>query len=291
MPVLVACECGQSFELRDEFRGRTVRCPHCSRVTTAGDPLPEDPVFGRDVFLLRQKALAISEKYFVNDEQGKVLLFVKRPARLFKGILALLASIALAMLVAVLLFLAAALMGESVVGGIIATLTPLMMMATFFLATLALMPKRHVTFHAGMTESDPVVLAVVQNRRLEFPTRTFTIVDGTGTPLATLQKNVFTNLFRKKWLVRAASGRPLVWIKEDSVILSLLRRLLGPLFGLLRTNFVYMKVGSSRVLGEFKRKLTILDRYVLDLSADGERYLDRRVAIATAVMLDTAERR
>jgi hypothetical protein len=44
-------------------------------------------------------------------------------------------------------------------------------------------------------------------------------------------------------------------------------------------------------VGEFNRKFTILDRYVLDLSRDSARALDRRVAVAMGVMLDTGERR
>jgi hypothetical protein len=45
------------------------------------------------------------------------------------------------------------------------------------------------------------------------------------------------------------------------------------------------------VIGEFNRKFTILDRYVLDLTADPGRNLDRRIALALGVMLDTGERR
>ena len=39
------------------------------------------------------------------------------------------------------------------------------------------------------------------------------------------------------------------------------------------------------------RKFTVLDRYVLDLTADEERALDRRIALASGIMLDTGERR
>jgi len=79
--------------------------------------------------------------------------------------------------------------------------------------------------------------------------------------------------------------------KEDSIILSLLRRLLGPFFGLLRTNFIILQPGSETVVGEFKRKFTILDRYVLDMTPDRQRLVDRRIALALGVMLDTGERR
>ena len=39
--------------------------------------------------------------------------------------------------------------------------------------------------------------------------------------------------------------------KEDSMVLSLLRRFLGPMYGLLRANFIIHPAGSEEVIGEF----------------------------------------
>ena len=86
----------------------------------------------------------------------------------------------------------------------------------------------------------------------------------------------------------------LVVAKEDSIILSLLRRTIGGIEiigAFLRTNFIILEGSTENVIGEFNRKFTLLDRYVLDLSADHNRYLDRRVALALGIMLDTGERR
>ena len=69
--------------------------------------------------------------------------------------------------------------------------------------------------------------------------------------------------------------------------LALVRRFLTRLVPLC---FIFC-LPSGQVVGEFNRKFTILDRYVLDLSADSGRALDRRVALAMGVMLDTGERR
>jgi hypothetical protein len=44
-------------------------------------------------------------------------------------------------------------------------------------------------------------------------------------------------------------------------------------------------------LGEFNRKFTLFDRYVLDMTADTSRAIDRRIALALGVMLDACERR
>jgi len=119
------------------------------------------------------------------------------------------------------------------------------------------------------------------------------VVDAAGEPIGRLSKNVLYDLFRKRWRVTAADGRPLCTAFEDSIILSLLRRLIGPLYGLLRTNFLIVRGENAdgERLGEFNRKFTLFDRYVLDLKADPLRSLDRRLAVALGVMLDTGERR
>src|SRR6267378_1564538 len=253
--VRVTCQCGTSYELKDEFAGRLVKCPQCGRenrvpgVVPAGAVKPQaDPVFDRDVFLLRQQLLRISEKYDVADEQGKKIVFVERPAHLLRNVGALIA-----------------------VG-------------------VGLSAKRHVTFYRDQTKRDKL-LDVLQDRKWQPITATYTVRDRSGRTMALLWKNYLYNIFRKRWYVKAPDGTTLYVAKEDSVILSLLRRLLGPLFGLLRTNFIIVRSGSEDVVGEFNRKLTLLDRYVLDLKADRARELDRRVALALGVMLDTGERR
>src|SRR5204862_2087944 len=110
VPVRVTCQCGTSYELKDEFAGRLVKCPQCGRdnrvpaLPPAGVVKPQaDPVFDRDVFLLRQQLLRISEKYDVADEQGNKIVFVERPAHLLRNLGAILAGIVAAAVVGGLL--------------------------------------------------------------------------------------------------------------------------------------------------------------------------------------------
>ncbi len=112
---------------------------------------------------------------------------------------------------------------------------------------------------------------------------------GLGISIGSLRKNVLFDYIRRRWQVNNANGLQLCMAKEDSIILSLLRRTGIPIFLFLRTNFIFLR--GEEVIGEFNRKLTLLDRYVLDLTADRERVFDRRVALALGVMLDTGERR
>ena len=94
MSVLVTCECGTSYDLKDEFAGKLVKCPQCGRPARAPSVRTAvaegDPAFDRDVFLLRQQLLRISEKYDVGDEQGNKIIFVERPAHFLRNLGALL---------------------------------------------------------------------------------------------------------------------------------------------------------------------------------------------------------
>jgi hypothetical protein len=155
---------------------------------------------------------------------------------------------------------------------------------------MALRPLRHVTVYRDESRAE-VVLRVRQDQRVALLTRTYAVLTRGGEPIATLRKTYVHNVVHKRWYVEAPDGRPLAKAIEDSIVLSLLRRVLGSFFGVLRTNFLLVRGADEEVVGEFNRKFTVLDRYVLDLSADPGRALDRRIALALAIMLDTGERR
>ena len=282
MAIRVTCGCGASYGLRDELAGTDVLCPQCGaqlHVAAAGP-------FERDKFLLRQTFLAISEKYYVWDEQGRVLLYIERPAHFWRNFSAILAGVAAAIVAGLLIGIAIGRLSEAagVIAGILAGVTALVAVAT------ALSKKRHVTFYRDDTKQQPL-LEILQDKKFMPINATYTVNDATGATIARLRKNHLYNFFRKRWYCCGADGAVLCVAKEDSIMLSLLRRLFGPLFGALRTNFIILEGTGDDLIGEFNRKFTILDRYVLDMSADAQGRLDRRVALALGVMLDTGERR
>ncbi len=296
MAIAVKCRCGTVYNLRDEYAGQWVQCPRCGQSMQVPVPplverLPQaDPVFERDVFLLRQKHLAISEKYVVADEDNQPILFVQRPVHLARGCLAVLGGVAAFFVVLTVFGGLVAAVQHEVLCGIVIIVGVFAALAALVAAFVALYPKRHVYFYRDATKQDKL-LEVLQDRKVMPIVATYTIRDAAGNVLARLRKNIFTNLFRKKWWCYNPDGSVRCVVKEDSVILSLLRRFLGPLFGILRTNFIFCDPSTDDVIGEFNRKFTILDRYVLDMRADPARQLDRRVALAIGVMLDTGERR
>lgn len=252
-----------------------------------------DPVFNRDLFLLRQQLLRISDKYDVCDETGANILYMERPAHFLQNFGALLAGLA----ASVAVFLGVGTIAEqapptSAARAILVVLAVLLALTALLAVSISLSAKRHLSVYRDASKRERLI-EVLQDKKFQPITMTFTVRDFRGQPLARLAKNWLYNVFRKRWYVYAPGPEQhlLFVAKEDSVLRSLLRRFLGPLFGVLRTNFIILRPDSEDLVGEFKRKFTILDRYVLDMSADPQQLMDRRIALALGVMLDTGERR
>jgi uncharacterized protein YxjI len=242
----------------------------------------QDSIFDRDRFLMRQRVFTIHEKYEIWDEGGRPILFVERPRHYLRNLGAVFGGLAGAAFVAAPFFwLSDRIQNEApIVVGIVAALVALVALIGI------LSKKRHVHFYRDDSKSE-LLLEVLQDQKLAFLTHTFTVNEPGGRTLARFRKNLLTDLFRKKWNCLSPEGSPLWDAKEDSVVLALVRRFLTRLVPLC---FIFC-TPEGQVVGEFNRKFTILDRYVLDLSRDAARALDRRVALAMGVMLDTGERR
>lgn len=290
MPIGVVCGCGSSYRLKDEYAGQLLRCPTCGatlRVEEAGAAPAGDPAFARDRFLLRQKVIAITEKYYVHDDRGAALVYVRRPARVARNLFALLVGAAVFFLGFLLVGAVASGLPQGV-GDVFSVFGFLLVVPAMLAAVIGVAPKRHITFYRDDTMAERL-LEVLQDRKWQIPNATYTLRDPGGRVLARFRKNVFSNLLRKLWTCHDPDGREICRAKEDSILLSILRRFLGPLFGALRTNFILLR--GEDVIGEFNRKFTLFDRYVLDLSGDPRRTVDRRIALAFGVLLDTGEKR
>jgi uncharacterized protein YxjI len=282
--------------LKDEYAGRRLACPTCGEVVVApaavAIPVPEGhPAFARDKFLLRQKRISVSEKYYVWDENQQSILYIERPIRFLRSLLAILAGI-----------VAAAVVGAAFVGVgmtfaskdaavVLAILGVVTAFAALIVVAISLAPLRHVTAYRDDTRAEKL-FDILQVNRWQLPTARYRVADAQGNELARLSKNYLWNFVRRRWHLHNPDGSLLGIAKEDSMILSLMRRVLPPIIAVfMRTNFIILAGPSDRVIGEFNRKMTLFDRYVLDMSADREHLIDRRIAVALGVMLDTGERR
>jgi hypothetical protein len=253
-----------------------------------------DEAFDRDRFLLVQKRIAINEKYYISDDHNQRILFVERPSHLLRQLLALCTAVVVIFACSAAGFgINAAVpemsdqmevavgMGGFIVGIVLGVI-----------ASALLYPKRHVTFYRDDSRRERL-LTITQVNRIQLLFAHFEILDELGKPLARLRKNQLTNIFRKRWVAFTPTGQSMCVALEDSLLLAMLRRFVGPMMGALRTNYIIVAGDGTneRLLGKFDRKFTLFDQYVLDMTADPKRELDRRVALAVGVLLDTGERR
>ena len=293
MPVSVTCPCGTSFEVEDEHTGETARCPECGADVALSQAPPQvvlgedlEEIFDRDRFLLREKHSTIStEKHDVCDEDGETLVSVERPYHMARTVLAAAVGLAAGGVVAAACvwaalavegrWLAAALGVSAVAAGAF----------TVIVVAVPLLKKRHVTFYRDAGKDRPV-LEILQDTKLQFMKATYTVRDAEGCVLALLCRNYVRSALRKRWECYAPDGDVLCIAKEDSIVLALLRRLLGPFCWLMNTSFIMELGRSGDVVGELNRKRTERNRYVLDLTGDRLLKIDRRVAVALGVMLD-----
>lgn len=276
--------------VRDYTKPTSERIPPATspELATSRNP-PADQLFDRNIFLLRQNHLAINEKYAVWDEEGTAILFVERPAHLLRNILALVGGLMAGGAIFTIQGVTYQMLPDSL-QSVYILVGALLAFVVIIAVYVRLEMKRHVEFYRDETKKSKV-LRVIQDKKLELLSANYTVTDAADKIIGTFRKNYLYNIIRKQWECRDRNGTLQFIVREDSIIKSLLRRLFGPLFGLLRQNFIFCDPESGVVIGEFNRSFTILDRYVLNMSQDIGGCVERRLALAMGVMLDTGERR
>jgi Uncharacterized conserved protein len=125
---------------------------------------------------------------------------------------------------------------------------------------------------------------------------TFLVNDADGNTVGYLRRKGWLSMLRRTWHIEDNMGRTIAVAQEDSWWKAILRRVLASvdleiISAMIRTNFILTRPGSTEVFGEFIRRFTIGDKYVLDLTRDPQRSFDRRLAVGLAIVLDNAERR
>ena len=109
-----------------------------------------------------------------------------------------------------------------------------------------------------------------------------------------IQKVFGASLLRSTWRVLGPDGGELATAYEKSVPVALLRRVIDYVpyvGGVIPIPYHFTIASGDDLLGELRRELAVRDRYVLDLSRDSTRVIDRRLAIALAIGLDALQSR
>jgi len=154
--------------------------------------------------------------------------------------------------------------------------------------------REQITFYADEEQRTPV-LQLKARRVLEFRGVTDVLLPD-GQVIGVLRKVFGQSLVRSTWEVQGPGGNVVAVAQESSLFIAILRRVwdMIPVVGdvpfLIPFHFD-IAAPDGHPLGTYRRILGIRDRYVLDLIADKQRLLDRRVAMAFTVALDALQDR
>ncbi len=115
----------------------------------------------------------------------------------------------------------------------------------------------------------------------------YSVLDENDRIIGSARKRPFL-LFRSVWDISYADKKKILRAEED-ISKAVLLSVFMPKEQKELANFNFIK--DEEEIGEFNRRNTFLDKYVLDLSGDVGRSLDRRLALGMCIILDKGEGR
>ena len=153
--------------------------------------------------------------------------------------------------------------------------------------------KEHIKFFADEGETQEIFH--IQARTM-FDTggSKYDVVDPQEGTIGLLEHLFKQSLLRSTWRISNSAGEEVAVARERSQVMAILRRVVDfvPEYGgLIPIPYNFDILAGEQAIGRMDRKFKLRDQYVLDLSADTGRSLDRRLAIALAIGLDTLQNR
>ena len=110
-----------------------------------------------------------------------------------------------------------------------------------------------------------------------------------------LEKVFGKSLLRSTWRILGPDEQAVAVAQERSTVGAIVRRAIDfvpDVGGLIPIPYNFdLLLADGRAAGRMDRKFQLRDRYVLDLTGDTERLIDRRVAVALAIGLDALQNR
>ena len=155
---------------------------------------------------------------------------------------------------------------------------------TLFAEMKAFKLREDIRLYAGENHQEEVLR--IKAREILDVSATYDVVDSaTDAAIGAARRQGLRSLLRDEWTILDVQGQPVVVIKEDSLLLALSRRFL---FGFLPQR--YTGIMHGRVVCEFRQSW---NPFVMNMSADFSqdinRSLDRRLGIASVILLCAIE--
>jgi uncharacterized protein YxjI len=153
--------------------------------------------------------------------------------------------------------------------------------------------KEHIRFFADEAETQEVFH--IQGRSwLDTGGSRYDVNDARDGHIGILSHIFGKSLVRSTWRIQTPDEQELAIAHERSQAMAILRRVIDfvpDIGGLIPIPYNFDILAGGEVIGHVNRKFNLRDQYVLDLSRDPERKLDRRLGIVLAVGLDTLQNR
>jgi len=153
--------------------------------------------------------------------------------------------------------------------------------------------KEHIRFCADEGETQELFHIQAQTW-LDTGGSRYDVVDAQDGKIGLLHHVFGKSLLRTTWNVLNAADEEVAVAQERSQAMAILRRgidFVPDVGGLIPIPYNFDFFADGTPIGRMDRKFQLRDRYVLDLAGDMERRVDRRLAIALAIGLDTLQNR
>jgi uncharacterized protein YxjI len=152
--------------------------------------------------------------------------------------------------------------------------------------------KEDIRFFADESESEEL-FRIKGRTWLDTGGSRYDVVAADETRIGVLH-HTFKSLLRTTWSIQDQAEQEVAVARERSRVAAIARRAIDfvpEVGGLIPIPYNIDILMDGHVAGRMDRKFKLRDQYVLDLSGDHERKLDRRLAIALAIGLDALQNR
>jgi uncharacterized protein YxjI len=156
--------------------------------------------------------------------------------------------------------------------------------------------KEDIRFYTDASKAQEL-LRIKARQRFD-PRATYDVTDDLGAKVGAIQKVFGASLLRSTYRILDAAGEELAITTEKSLGIALFRRAVGfipyvdNISDWLPIPYHFIFKHGERIIGENTRQMfKIRDNYHIDMTADSDHILDRRLVLAIAVGMDALQAR
>jgi hypothetical protein len=169
-------------------------------------------------------------------------------------------------------------------GRFLSALTAFALLAGFVaILQKVLLPQIEIALFQDEELSRPA-LTIAQTSRFTFPAAAFAVFSDSWSEIGRVSFGTWSRLGRHRWSLLDPAGRELATAGEESLTDALIAKFLRGFDSRFETD-LRVRIGGRDVGGIFRRPQSGLSRGTVDLNGDRAFIIDRRLAVALAVLV------